>query len=321
MKIQIIGAESLGVRGLCCLVQVGNRRILIDPGISLGFIRNGLKPHPVQIAVGRQVKQRIIEELSSATDLVISHFHGDHIPLNDANFYQLSILEVEEIPQNIWAHPCDPTSRRQRERELALVIGLDRNLRQAEGKIDEVLSFSDPVPHGQASPNQETVSMTIIDDQQDRFLHASDIQFLHRQTIDTIIELHPDIVLASGPPLYLIRDNQALRTKAWNNILKLSEYVPLLILDHHLLRSTEGALWLDELAGLTKNKIICAADFMKINRYLLEAMRTELYQTIPVPDKWHEELQEGSADPAEYLKHAAEAYDWFSDNPGLGKGY
>ena len=60
---------------------------------------------------------------------------------------------------------------------------------------------------------------------------------------------------------------------------------------------------------------------MKINRYLLEAMRTELYQTIPVPDKWHEELQEGSADPAEYLKHAAEAYDWFSDTPGLGKGY
>lgn len=312
MKIQIIGAESLGVRGLCCLVQVGNRRILIDAGISLGFIRNGLKPHPVQIAVGQQIKQRIIEELSSATDLVISHFHGDHIPLNDANLYQLSILEVEETPRNIWAHPCDPTSSRQRERELALVIGLNCNLRSAKGEIDENLSFSDPVPHGQASPNHESVSMTIIDDQQDRFLHASDIQFLHAETIDTIIELHPDIVLASGPPIYLMKDNPALKTAAWNNILRLSEYVPLLILDHHLLRSTEGVLWLDELAGLTKNKIICVADFMEKKRYLLEAMRTELYKTIPVPDKWHEKLQEGSADPAEYLKLAAEKYDWFN---------
>lgn len=317
MKIQIIGAESLGVRGLCCLVQVGSRRILIDPGISLGFIRNGLKPHPVQIAVGRQIKQRIIEELNRATDLVISHFHGDHIPLNDANLYQLSILEVEEIPRNIWAHPCAPTSSRQRERELALILGLDRNLRQAEGKIDETLSFSGPVPHGQASPNQETVSMTIIDDQQDRFLHASDIQFLHAQTINTIIELDPNIVLASGPPLYLIKDNQTLKAEAWNNILKLSEYVPLLILDHHFLRSTEGTLWLNELAGLTKNKIICAADFMKRNRYLLEAMRTEMYQTIPVPDKWHEKLQKGNANPAEYLKLAAEEYDWFSDTTGM----
>jgi len=39
MKIEIIGAESLGVRGLCCFVSVAEQKILIDPGIALGFLR------------------------------------------------------------------------------------------------------------------------------------------------------------------------------------------------------------------------------------------------------------------------------------------
>ena len=42
MSIEIIGAESLGVRGLCCLVTLPDRRIVIDPGVSLGYVRHGL---------------------------------------------------------------------------------------------------------------------------------------------------------------------------------------------------------------------------------------------------------------------------------------
>jgi hypothetical protein len=53
-KIEIIAAESLGVRGLCCLVMDPQRRIVIDPGISLGYLRYGLLPHPLQIAMGRK---------------------------------------------------------------------------------------------------------------------------------------------------------------------------------------------------------------------------------------------------------------------------
>ena len=36
MSLEIIGAESLGVRSLCCLVSLPDRRIVIDPGVSLG---------------------------------------------------------------------------------------------------------------------------------------------------------------------------------------------------------------------------------------------------------------------------------------------
>lgn len=270
-------------------------------------------PHPVQIAVGQTIRQRIIEEVGRATDLVISHFHGDHIPLNDANLFQLSIQQLEKVPPLIWAHPCGPNDRLQRQRELALVMGLNRTLEQARGKADGLLSFSDPVPHGQSTPNHDRVTMTILDDHRQRFIHASDIQFLHHETIDAIIEYHPDIVLASGPPLYRMTENPSLRSEAWNNILKLSDHVPLLILDHHLLRSTQGILWLEELKAVTKNTICCAADYMKTNRYLLEAMRTELYQAIPVPDSWHKEFEKGTADLTGFLKQAHQTYDWFID--------
>jgi hypothetical protein len=89
MKIEIIGAESLGVRGLCCLVTVAERKILIDPGLALGFLRNGQAPHPVQVAMGEVIRKQIIQAWGLATDIVFSHFHGDHVPLVDANPYQL----------------------------------------------------------------------------------------------------------------------------------------------------------------------------------------------------------------------------------------
>ncbi|NIA19462.1 MAG: hypothetical protein GWP07_03380, partial [Xanthomonadaceae bacterium] len=52
MGIEIIGTESLGVRGMCCLVTAGKRRILIDPGVALGYRRHGLPPHPYQVKTG-----------------------------------------------------------------------------------------------------------------------------------------------------------------------------------------------------------------------------------------------------------------------------
>ncbi|RKZ45363.1 MAG: hypothetical protein DRQ48_07095 [Gammaproteobacteria bacterium] len=80
MTIEIIGAESLGVRGLCCLVTTKTRRIVIDPGVALGYVRHGLLPHPCQIVIGARVRRRIIEALSQATDVIFSHMHGDHVP-------------------------------------------------------------------------------------------------------------------------------------------------------------------------------------------------------------------------------------------------
>ena len=60
MHIEILGSESLGVRGLSCVVEVQNRRIVIDPGLALGYRRHGLLPHPAQVAVGERVRRAIV---------------------------------------------------------------------------------------------------------------------------------------------------------------------------------------------------------------------------------------------------------------------
>ena len=74
LHIEILGTESLGVRGHCCVVEAENRKILIDPGVALGYRRHGLLPHPVQAAVGGRVRRRILAELEDTTDVVMSHF-------------------------------------------------------------------------------------------------------------------------------------------------------------------------------------------------------------------------------------------------------
>ncbi|NYT09873.1 MAG: MBL fold metallo-hydrolase, partial [Methanosarcinales archaeon] len=97
MKIEILGTESLGVRGLSCLVEADGRTIVIDPGVALGYLRRGKLPHPCQVAVGAEVREKIVRALGRATDVVISHYHGDHIPLADANPYQLSLSRVPPL--------------------------------------------------------------------------------------------------------------------------------------------------------------------------------------------------------------------------------
>jgi predicted metallo-beta-lactamase superfamily hydrolase len=85
------------------------------------------------------------------------------------------------------------------------------------------------------------------------------------------------------------------RAVAWNNASRLAHHMNTLILDHHLLRSEEGLLWLERLSEETGNRVICAADFMGQPRRLLEARRVQLYKEVPVPDGWHEAYARGEA--------------------------
>jgi predicted metallo-beta-lactamase superfamily hydrolase len=76
------------------MVEIEDRRILIDPGMALGYRRQGLLPHPVQVAVGEQIRQRILTAWRDATDIVISHYHGDHAPLVNANPFQIEARQL-----------------------------------------------------------------------------------------------------------------------------------------------------------------------------------------------------------------------------------
>ena len=188
-SVEIIGTESLGVRGLSCFIQAGNRRIVIDPGVALGYIRHGLLPHPLQVAEGERVRQRIIEALEEATDVVFSHFHGDHVPFREANPYQLAIRHLPTHFQDLcgWNKSVEDLGEKMKQRAQVLAKLLGPNLHMAEGISDGPMSFSPAVPHGTKGSKRGTVMMTRIDLGDKVFLHSSDIQLLDAATIDFII--------------------------------------------------------------------------------------------------------------------------------------
>jgi len=298
MHIEIIGTESLGVRGLSCKVETKDRSILIDPGIALGYNRHGLLPHPFQVAVGRVIRDKIISALRNATDVVFSHYHGDHIPLVDANPYQLNAGQIISLCQDIrfWAKGLAGLSANMKARAQSLSGLLNKDLPNAEGKSDGHMTFSKAVSHGQANDAFGQVMMTKIEDGGQVFVHASDIQLLDRRAILQILQWHPDIVLASGPPLYLPQLSNRQCQIAWQNAVSLSRGVDTLILDHHIMRCEEGAVWLKRLSAETGRGVICAADFMKRPRLLLEAWRRQLYKDMPVPENWHRDYARGKVD-------------------------
>ncbi|MEJ2166903.1 MAG: hypothetical protein P8X90_15345 [Desulfobacterales bacterium] len=295
MGLEIIGAESMGVRSLCCQATLPERHIVIDPGVALGYMRYGLPPHPMQIAVGRQIRERILNVLEGATDVVFSHFHGDHVPLVDANPYQLS---VRSLPRSIrelrfWSKSGDDLAGNTRKRFQDLADLLGTNMQVAEGRLEGKLSFSRSVPHGAPDSHMGTVMMTRVEMDGGVFVHASDIQLLDDQTIGQVIGWRPDIVLAAGPPLYLAGLNNSERKTAWCNAVRLAQHIEVVILDHHLMRSLEGPGWLDALSTTVGKKIYCAADYMRQPRRLLEAERDRWYQQMPVPEGWHAEYAQG----------------------------
>lgn len=296
MQVQILWAESLGVRGLGCYVKIGKRHILIDPGFALGYMRHKRLPHPKQVILGERARKKVVNLWGKATDIVFSHFHGDHVPLVDANPYQLHAIELVDLNNDVrvWRKNLCHLSPHEAAREASLkdVLGLD--FLSGENIVHGPLRFSHAVPHGDPDRTNESVMMTLVKGDQG-FIHAPDIQLLHDQTVSQILDWQPDIVLAGGPPLYLSKLTEAQISRAWQNALRLARGVGIFILDHHLLRSIEGMNWLEKLSMAAGRPVLCAADYMGRDRMLMEAERESLYQRYPVAADWHEKYAKGEA--------------------------
>jgi len=304
VKIEILGTESLGVRGICCFVETRKRKILIDPGVALGYTRFGLLPHPFQVAVDERIQNRIIKRWTEATDIIISHFHGDHTPLVDANPYQLNIKKVVHLNPDvrIWTKDISHLSPLEEKRAKFIFSALAKKPIMAEGKSKGEITFSGPVFHGDKDFHTTTVIMTRI--KEDKvFVHAPGIQLLNDEAVSQIIAWHPDIAIVDGPPLYLSkRLSKDQIDRAWHNAKRLSYNVGTLILDHHLMRSLEGIKWIKRLSYKTGRRIMCGADFMGKKRMLLEALREDLYRDMPVGQHWHERYAQGKANTKDYWR-------------------
>lgn len=302
MKIEILGCESFGARSLACTVKTGKKKILIDPGVALARLRYGLLPHPVEVAAAHRIKNKIIAEFEGTTDIVISHYHGDHMPMKAEDPYQ---LPVEALPPlegiRFWCKGPEKISGLSARRRKEFFHFLGFSLPASEGIGFEGISFSTPVPHGTRDRGFGTVMMTRVSEGKEVFVHSSDIQLLDRGAVLEILAWKPTIVFSSGPPLYLSHRVPEASKEAFENALLLAENVDTLILDHHLLRSLEGYRWLKELAGMVDNKVMCAAEFMGKKPELLEAQRKNFYEKLPVPRGWHEAYVKGETGFDEYL--------------------
>ncbi len=302
MQIDILGCESFGARSLACVVKTGERKILIDPGVALARLRHGLLPHPVEVAAALRIRKKILAEFEGTTDIVISHYHGDHIPMKAEDPYQ---LPVEALPPlggiRFWCKGPEKISGLSARRRGELSRFLGHSLPASEGISSDGISFSAPVPHGTRGKGFGTVMMTRISEGDEVFVHSSDIQLLDRKAVLEILVWKPAVVFSSGPPIYLSHHVPEATKEAFENALLLAENVDTLILDHHLLRSLEGYRWLKELAGKVESTVLCAAEFMGKKPELFEAQRKVLYEKMPVSRGWHEAYAKGETGLDEYL--------------------
>ncbi len=125
---------------------------------------------------------------------------------------------------------------------------------------------------------------------------------MNNASIEQILAWKPNIVLASGPPLYLRHLSSQKRKRARENALLIAREISTLILDHHMLRSEEGYRFLDDLSASAGHRIFCAADYMGCRRLPLEAWRQRLYSEMPVPEGWHKAYSQGKVDTDQYKK-------------------
>jgi len=289
-RLRVLGAETLGVRGLACLVSLRGREVLIDPGVALGFTRHGLHPHPLQAAFGEAIKAVMGRAFRVVTDVVVTHLHGDHVPLPDANPFQLplSVVGGSGCGAVLWVGvPPKLTGREEGRLEALLKVFRERNVLVGGGVSDDCfIELSGPHAHGLNGGAK--VFIARVGWPGECVAHLSDTQLLDESVLDRVRAWGPRVVVTDGPPLYRLygRAREAVLRRAERVLKALAGMADYVIVDHHVARSVEGLEWLDSVRRDVGGRVMCAADYEGLPRLPLEAWREELYEAMPEPRDW-----------------------------------
>ncbi|MFX1510737.1 MAG: MBL fold metallo-hydrolase [Promethearchaeota archaeon] len=298
LEITPIAAESLGLRSLATHVNTSDASILIDPGVALGF-RDQLHPHPKEYLLLKTIRRQILSTAQSVDHIVISHFHHDHfMPFyrNYAYFWS-NPDDANHLyaGKHIW---CKDIRKRINYSQQGRGYNFVRKARKvatevvyADGKATKIgntmIRFSPAVPHGESGTKLGWVIMTAIRCGGFSMVHGSDVQGpMEQETASWIIRQHPDILLLAGPPTYLVPDRVApeILTQAAGVLRFLTNHIPLIIIDHHLLRDKEWHDWLGPIqqhASKQGNQLLTIAEVLGRPYLQLEADRVNLYQDHP----------------------------------------
>ncbi|MBS7644466.1 MAG: hypothetical protein QW569_03285 [Candidatus Bathyarchaeia archaeon] len=298
IRVRPIAFESMGVRSMCTLVESPDVDILIDPGLSLGP-RFSLLPHPEEYKARSRLRRRLLEAAGGASVLAVTHYHYDHYtPFFDESVWTGSTVEEAEVlyqGKEVLAKSYrGKVNLSQRRRGWLFWKGLSErgiNAREADGSTftfgETELKFSEPVPHGEQDSMLGWVLMLLIERGGEKVLFTSDIQGpMATSTMRLIEEWRPQLAVIGGPPIYLrgYRVSDEAIGKALTNMLSLARLIPMIIVDHHLLRDPG---WTDFLAPISKvaevngGVVHTAASYLGAPATPLEYKRKDLYASEP----------------------------------------
>jgi len=303
IKVKPLAAESMGTRSLCTEVITPDIHLLLDPSAALAK-RHNLEPHPLEYKTLQSQLSDIRESASKADALSISHYHFDHVRPGFINcLYNLSTRdERKEMFRDKLVFAKDnrekinPSQRRRGfyfEKDVSEVVEKiewsdDRVYEFGETKI----SFSHPLPHGPANSRLGYVIATTIEHSENRFVFAPDVQGpLEKESLHYILSMNPDLAIVGGPPVYLTRFTDSDKERALFSLVSLASAVPLLVVDHHLLRDSKWDEWIRPVVNASEraeNRVLTMAELGGHEVSTYEADREELYRQNPPSDDFIE---------------------------------
>jgi predicted metallo-beta-lactamase superfamily hydrolase len=283
---------------MCTYVETRDVKILIDPGVALGP-RFRLFPHPEEYNALKDSRQRIREHARMADVLTLSHYHHDHFTPNftDTTWLASSASEARDIYHGktmLVKDARSSTNVSQRRRgwifqsycrkiQAEIIVADGKSFDYGETKV----RFSPALPHGEDSTELGSVLATVIESGSEKFIHASDIQGPISETaLQFILSERPSAVIVGGPPTYLAgyKASEDSIKRGMSNLAMIAKKVPLVVVDHHLLRAQESLQELSVISAEVKplgGSIMTAAEYIGEQPRLLEANRRKLYEENP----------------------------------------
>jgi len=299
-KIRVVplAAESFGVRSMCSYVETSDEKILLDAGVSLGPNRFGLPPHPKEYEALAECREKIADAADKAEVVTISHYHFDHHTPSYTDWcYNWS---SEEVASQIYEGKIVLAksyrskinfSQRRRGWMFSKTGGSHaKELSYADGKVFEFgetkLRFSEPVFHGSENSQLGWLIMVTVEHEDEKLLYTSDVQGpMYDATLRVILAQNPQMIIVGGPPTYLGGlVNQEDVQQGIQNLGRLTEKVPLTVLDHHLLRDGKWRQLSQPIfdsASKAGHRVVTVAEFLKRQNNLLEYQRRELFEAEP----------------------------------------
>lgn len=284
MKILPLASDSMGVRSMATFVETNGLKIIIDPGVALGPMRDGLPPHREEIKKMNENMEKIKDFLEMSDIVIITHYHYDHYNPTMAELLKGKMLFLKD-----WEKMINRSQWGRASNFLRILKGVDLKPISADGKdfrlSDVNLSFSCPVTHGVSSRLGYVIEVYIKEDGES-FLFTSDVQGPCREEqMSFILSKNPNTIYIDGPLSYLLgkafeMDDLKISIKNLRKLMEIDE-LKCIIIDHHLLRDLKWKELMEEIIELGEKKgikVFTAAEFLGKENQLLEARRKELYE-------------------------------------------